>query len=141
MSNERRQHYRVSSASEHVRVSLRQSDGALYSVGLLDVSAGGVALACNAQEAPPVAMMEVVTLCFASDRLGRPLEIDAQIRHIQPSDDGASVMYGARFLGWADHRADLGPQLRALFNEREAVRVDPRDHEDIPVQVEINGKR
>ena len=140
MSDERRQHYRVSPATEReVRVSIKGTDGQVRSLGLIDISAGGVALACDAHDAPTVKLMDQVSVMFESNRLGQPLEIDSQIRHIQLSEDDKSVMYGVRFLGWKEQRQNLAPKLRALFNEREAVRVDPRDDEEIEVQLVLNG--
>lgn len=141
MSDERRQHYRVSPSTEReVRVAIRTSQGAEHFVGLIDISAGGVALACRAVDAPPVSLMDAVTIVFDSDRLGSPLEIESQVRHVQLSDDDVNIMYGVRFLGWTGQRDSLTPKLRSLFNEREAVRVDPREDEDIEVELSISGK-
>ena len=141
MSNERRQHYRVSPTTEReVRVAIRNSQGVEHSVGLIDISAGGVALACRAADAPQVSLMDTVTIVFSSDRLGSPLEIESQVRHVQLSDDDLNIMYGVRFLGWSGKRNSLTPKLRSLFNEREAVRVDPREDEEIEVELSLSGK-
>ncbi len=140
MSDERRQHYRVSpSAAREVRVSIRDNQGTSHVVGLIDISAGGVALACTVDEAPHVKLMEEISVIFDSDRLLEPLTIQSQVRHIKVSDDDINIMYGVRFVGWAEQRQRLAPKLRALFNEREAVRVDPREDETIDVELVING--
>ena len=55
------------------------------------------------------------------------------------SDDDVNIMYGVRFLDWHEERQRLAPKLRALFNERGAVRVDPREDHDIEVELVING--
>ena len=140
MSSERRQHYRVSpNAVREVRVSVRDSDGRDHIVGLVDISAGGVALACSVADAPPIKLMDEVVIVFESERLLRPLSIRSQIRHIKVSDDDANIVYGVRFLDWNEERQRLAPKLRALFNEREAVRVDPREDHEIEVELVING--
>lgn len=140
MSSERRQHYRVSpNAVREVRVSVRDADGRDHIVGLVDISAGGVALACSVGDAPPIKLMDEVVIVFESDRLFRPLSIRSQIRHIKVSDDDANIVYGVRFLDWNEERQRLAPKLRALFNEREAVRVDPREDHEIEVELVING--
>ena len=140
MSSERRQHYRVSpTAVREVRVSVRDAQGVHHIVGLIDISAGGVALACQVEDAPPIKLMDEVFIVFESERLLRPLSIRSQIRHVKVSDDDANIVYGVRFLDWNEERQRLAPKLRALFNEREAVRVDPREDQDIEVELVING--
>lgn len=118
---------------------MRDNRGTDHVVGLIDISAGGVALACQVDEAPHVKLMEEITVVFDSDRLLEPLTIQSQIRHIKVSDDDVNIMYGVRFVGWTEQRQRLAPKLRALFNEREAVRVDPREDETIEVELVING--
>ncbi len=136
MSNERRQHYRVSVATEReVGVNVRLSNGQTQLVGLIDVSAGGVAIGVSASDALAVQLSEKVSVVFNSKRLGQPLSIEGHMRHIKPSDDSKNIMYGIAFDPWSESRLDLTPKLRALFNEREAVRVEPVEDEDIPVQL------
>ena len=111
MSDERRQHYRVSSsAAREVRVSIRDNQGTRHVVGLIDLSAGGVALACKVDEAPHVKLMEEISVVFDSDRLLEPLAIQSQVRHIKVSDDDTNIMYGVRFVGWTEQRQRLAPQ-------------------------------
>ena len=110
MSNERRQHYRVSTSSDRdisVRVGLQ--DGTQHPVGLIDISAGGVALALGADEALPVQINEPVTIIFESDRLSHPLEIGSHLQHIKMSDDDASVIYGVAFDPWDESSLNLTP--------------------------------
>ena len=61
------------------------------------------------------------------------------MRHIKPSEDGNSIMYGIAFDPWSESRLDLTPKLRALFNEREAVRVEPVEDEHVEVQLIVEG--
>ena len=140
MSNERRQHYRVSIATEReVRVSVCLENGQTQSVGLIDVSAGGVAIGVTAEDALDTRASQKVSVHFDSERLGQPLRIAGHMRHIKYSDDGQSIMYGIAFDPWSDNRLDLTPKLRALFNEREAVRVEPIEDEDIEATLKTNG--
>jgi c-di-GMP-binding flagellar brake protein YcgR len=141
VSDERRQHYRVSTSTDReisVRVGLQ--DGSQHPVGLIDISAGGVALALGADEALPAKINETVTIIFESDRLGQPLEISSHLRHIKMSDDDANIIYGVSFDPWDENRLNLTPKLRSLFNEREAVRVEPSDDGEIDVQLVFNGR-
>jgi len=141
MSRERRQHYRVSPNTDRdVSVVVRTESGSSHHVALIDISAGGVALACDAVNALPSKVLDFITVSFESNRLGRPLDIYAQLCHIEASENGESIMYGIRFQNWAEHRENLAPKLRALFNEREAVRVDPREDQDVEVELVFNGK-
>ena len=122
-----------------VLVSVCDAEGRQHIVGLVDISAGGVALACRVEDAPPIKLMDEVVIVFESERLLRPLRIRSQVRHVKVSDDDANIVYGVRFLDWDEERQRLAPKLRALFNEREAVRVDPREDHDIEVELVING--
>lgn len=138
MSDERRQHYRVSLATEReVRVSVCLERGQPQQVGLIDVSAGGVAIGVTAADALDVRASQKVFVHFDSERLGQPLRIAGHMRHTKYSDDGQSIMYGIAFDPWSESRLDLTPKLRALFNEREAVRVEPVEEESIDVLLEV----
>ena len=98
-------------------------DGTDHTVGLIDISAGGVAVAVSADSPLSVANVDKVTVKFESDRLGTPLQISSHIRRIKFSSDKKSIMYGVLFDTWTDKRLNLTPKLRSLFNEREAVRA------------------
>ena len=140
MSSERRQHYRVSIATERaVHVAVRDGSGEAQRVGLIDVSAGGVAIGVSAENALTTKSGQKIFVDFHSDRLGEPLSIAGHLRHIKRSDDGQSIMYGIAFDPWSESRLDLTPKLRALFNEREAVRVEPNDEEAVDLTLVFNG--
>ena len=115
-------------------------DGTDNTVGLIDISAGGVAVAVSADSPLSVANGDKVTVKFESDRLGTPLQISSHIRRIKFSSDKKSIMYGVLFDTWTDKRLNLTPKLRSLFNEREAVRVEPREDEEIDVHLVVNGE-
>ena len=115
-------------------------DGTDHTVGLIDISAGGVAVAVSADSPLSVANGDKVTVKFESDRLGTPLQISSHIRRIKFSSDKKSIMYGVLFDTWTDKRLNLTPKLRSLFNEREAVRVEPREDEEIDVHLVVNGE-
>jgi len=141
VTQEKRQHYRVSPSTEReVVVHVRLANGQESRAGLLDVSAGGVALAYPKEHPLDVAIAESVSVLFQSDRLGAPLVIAGYVRRIKLSEDGTTILYGVAFDAWSANRSDLTPKLRALFNEREAVRVEPREDEDVDVEVVFSGK-
>ncbi len=141
MGNERRQHYRVSSTTDRdVSVRIRLPNGSEQTVGLIDVSAGGVALALGVTEALNVRLNTPVTIIFDSNRLTHDLEITSHLRHIKNSDDNKNVIYGVSFDTWDKHRLSLTPKLKSLFNEREAVRVGPRDNEELEVHLVFEGQ-
>lgn len=141
MSNERRQHYRVSPSTERdVEVYIRLASGRESRTALIDISAGGVAVAYPRGDAPSVAVAEHVSVVFRSERLGEPLVVSGYIRRIKLSRDQANILYGVGFDDWDSHRNNLTPKLRALFNEREAVRVEPREDEEVDIEVVLSGK-
>jgi len=81
-----------------------------------------------------------VSVVFQSERLGEPLVVSGYIRRIKLSRDHANIMYGVAFEDWNPNRNDLTPKLRALFNEREAVRVEPREDEEVDIEIVLSGK-
>ena len=140
VSIDRRQQYRVlPGSSREVQVSLRLETGHESPAVLIDISAGGVAVAFLRTDAPPVQVAEQVHVVFSSERLREPLVVSGYIRRIRLSEDKSSIMYGVVFDDWTANRKDLTPKLRALFNEREAIRVEPRE-EDIDIEVVLTGK-
>ena len=50
-----------------------------------------------------------------------------------------SVIYGVEFNNWISDRHRLAPQLRSLFNEREAVRVEPPEDDEMDVKLDLDG--
>ena len=140
MSSERRQHYRVSIATEReVHVAVRDGSGPAQQDGQIDVSAGGVAIGVSVDNALQTRSGQQIFVDFHSERLGEPLSIAGHLRHIKRSDDGRNIMYGIAFDPWSESRIDLTPKLRSLFNEREAVRVEPNDDESVEIQMVFNG--
>lgn len=140
MTQDRRLHYRVSpNAEREVVITVITDDGLAHRVAVIDISAGGVALAVDAKMSLPVAESELITIRFESKKIGSILDIPSQIRHIKTLDDQKVVVYGVGFVNWSTHRNDLTPKLRALFNEREAVRVDPQDNQEIEVELVLSG--
>ena len=134
MSDNRRHQYRVTPEIERdVSVAVRLQSQALQDIAMLDISAGGIAFAVDTDQKLDVQLSEQILLSFESKRLGKPLEIPGTVRHIHTTKN--QVFYGVAFEGWDNTRLNLTPQLRALFNEREAVRVEPREEQDVDVQV------
>jgi c-di-GMP-binding flagellar brake protein YcgR len=134
VSDNRRHQYRVTPEIERdVSVAVRIQSNDLQDIALLDVSAGGVAFAVETANKLDVELSDTILMSFESKRLGRPLEIPGTVQHIHATMN--QVFYGVSFEGWGDTRLNLTPKLRALFNEREAVRVEPREEEDVDIQI------
>ena len=137
VSQDRRLNYRVTATIERdVFVDVVLNNGDVVDLALIDISAGGVGMAGPVEGAPQLRVGGNLVVRFSSKRLLKPLEIPSQIRHIKLTEQG--VHYGISFDDWGGTRSHLAPKLRSLFNEREAVRVEPRPDEDVPVTV-ING--
>jgi c-di-GMP-binding flagellar brake protein YcgR len=100
---------------------------------LIDISAGGVGMAGPLDDPPDLCEGDSIVLRFSSKRLLKPIEIPSQVRHIKPTEQG--IHYGIAFDDWGGTRSHLAPKLRSLFNEREAVRVEPRPEEDVLVNI------
>lgn len=108
-------------------------DGTVADLALIDISAGGVGMAGPLDDPPDLCEGDSIVLRFSSKRLLKPIEIPSQVRHIKPTEQG--IHYGIAFDDWGGTRSHLAPKLRSLFNEREAVRVEPRPEEDVLVNI------
>ena len=138
MSQDRRIHYRVTPTIEReVHVFAITPSGNRHQVGLIDISAGGIAFGLNHSEPLTAKVGDVLTLRFETGRLQKSLEIQAKLRHQKNAED--NIIYGVAFESWENPRHGLAPQLRSLFNEREAVRVEPEDDE-LGVNISIAGE-
>lgn len=134
MSQDRRLNYRVTPTIERdVEVDVVLADGSLADLVLIDISAGGVGMAGPADQAQDMRVGDNIVVRFTSNRLLNPLEIASQVRHIKLIDEG--IHYGIGFDDWGGIRSHMAPKLRSLFNEREAVRVEPRPDEQVIVNI------
>jgi len=134
VSQDRRLTYRVTPNLERdVDVQVVLSSGDVIDLPLIDISAGGVGMACSVDDAPNLRVGDNVAIRFSSKRLLKPLEIASQIRHVKLTDEG--IHYGIGFDDWGEARSLMAPKLRSLFNEREAVRVEPRPEEEVLVNI------
>ena len=137
VSQDRRIHYRVTPTIEReVRVFAVTNAGITHQVGLIDISAGGISFGVSQSEKLRAEVGDILTLRFETGRLLTPLEIKAKLCHEKTAD--TNIVYGAAFEGWENERHGLAPQLRSMFNEREAVRVDPGDDE-VSLDLQSNG--
>jgi len=116
-----------------VAVDVVLADGSLADMSLIDISAGGVGMASPSDSDRCPKAGENITLRFRSKRLLNPLEIPSQVRHVKNTEQG--IHYGIAFDDWAGIRSHLAPKLRSLFNEREAVRVEPRPDEEVAINI------
>lgn len=140
VSQDRRLNYRVTSKIEReVFVDFVLADGGLVRVMLVDLSAGGLGAGLEYTDPSPVQAGDRLIVRFSSERLFNPLEIKSEIRHVKV--EGELLLYGVAFEDWVGVRSQLAPRLRTLFNEREAVRVEPRTDQDVAVSVQRSGRR
>ena len=138
VSQDRRVHYRVTPNIERdVHVFAVTPTGSTHQVGLVDISAGGVAFGLNENERLQADIGDILVVRFENGRLQEPLEIQAALRHEKEED--TNVVYGVEFQSWDDERTRLAPKLRSLFNEREAVRVEPHDADELDVEIHLHG--
>jgi c-di-GMP-binding flagellar brake protein YcgR len=139
VSQDRRQHYRVTPNIEReVHVFAIATDGTTQQVGLLDISAGGVSFGVETAQKLVSEVGEKLTLRFETGRLTQPLDIPALLCHIKLIED--NLVYGVSFEQWDGERQSLAPQLRSLFNEREAVRVEPQEDEEVDIKITLYGR-
>jgi c-di-GMP-binding flagellar brake protein YcgR len=139
VSQDRRQHYRVTPNIEReVHVFAIATDGTSQQVGLLDISAGGVSFGVEADQRLVSEVGDNLTLRFETGRSAEPLEIAALLCHIKLIE--GHLIYGISFAQWDGDRQSLAPQLRSLFNEREAVRVEPREDDEVEIQITLHGR-
>ena len=139
MSQNRRVHYRVTPDIERdVRVFAVTPGSQSHQVGLIDISAGGISFAVSSGHGLQAQVGSKLLLRFEASRLNNMLEIPSTLRRIEEAD--GNFIYGVEFNNWVDDRFRLAPQLRSLFNEREAVRVEPPEGDELDVRLAINGE-
>jgi c-di-GMP-binding flagellar brake protein YcgR len=139
VSEDRRLQYRVTATLDReVETTVLLADQKRFKVYLVDVSAGGVGFGVAEETPLPVEVGGEVQVCFNAKRLSESLEITGVLRHIKMVDN--VIHYGVAFETWGDTRVNLTPKLRSFFNEREAVRVDPREGEEVSVRLVLDGK-
>ncbi len=124
MSNRRRQ-YRVSASfDELVQIELIGPKVVARNVVLQDVSAGGAGVMLPASASGMLRMNDRIELRLSSAKLSvGPIQMFAFICHLDERE--ARPRVGLAFESWRTHRTLLDSDLRSLFNEREAFRVDP----------------
>jgi len=136
VTQDRRLQYRVTPNLEReVLVSVELADGKVFPVHLVDVSAGGAGFGVVGTDALPVEAGQILNIRFDSVRLSELLVVPAELRHVKVEE--TDVQYGVSFHDWTGIRMNLAPKLRSLFNEREAVRVEPREDEEVPIRVSL----
>ncbi len=138
MLNRRRQ-YRVSPEfSDIVRIELLGPKVHARSVTLLDLSAGGAGVELPTGAKDLLQVGDLVQLRVSSDRLPAPLDMHGRLSFVSPD---ARPKIGIAFLEWRQHRVILDSELRSLFNEREAFRVEPDTKRPIDVVIEQGAVR
>lgn len=135
MDNRRRQ-YRVTAEFDRlVEVELLGPKVHATNVRLLDLSAGGAGIVLPSRASGVLRMRDRIELRLISAALSAPVRMFARISHLDEREREPKV--GLEFESWREHRALLDSELKTLFNEREAFRVDPSQRE--PVELRIVG--
>lgn len=134
---DRRKQYRVTAEfDELVQIEFRGPKLVCDDVRLLDLSAGGAGVELPDEANGLLRMRDRISLSMRSPKLSEPLEMSARICHLD--ERRARPKVGLSFESWRDHRALLDSELRSLFNEREAFRVEPSVAD--PIEVEVHAK-
>ncbi len=134
---DRRKQYRVTAEfDELVHIEFRGPKVVCDNVRLLDLSAGGAGVELPRSATGMLRLRDRVEMSLRSPKLRSPLEMVARICHVDERQPKPKL--GLSFESWRDHRALLDSELRTLFNEREAFRVEPSIAD--PIDVEIQAK-
>lgn len=137
MDNRRRQ-YRVTAEFDRlVQVELLGPKVHATQVRLLDLSAGGAGLVLPARASGVLRMRDRIELRLVSEALAEPVRMFARICHLDEREREPKV--GLAFESWREHRALLDSELKSLFNEREAFRVDPSQKEPVGLRILAPG--
>ena len=124
MSNRRTQ-YRVTARFDKlVQIELVGPKVHASNVILQDLSAGGAGIILPRSTSGMFRLRDRIELRLSSPKLkDGPVTMFARICHLDESQPKPRV--GLAFESWREHRALLDSDLRELFNEREAFRVEP----------------
>jgi c-di-GMP-binding flagellar brake protein YcgR len=138
--NNRRKQYRVTARfDELVQIELVGPKVNAKNVILQDLSAGGAGIVLPASTTGMLRMRDRIELRLSSSKLtDGPVTMFARICHLDERLREPRV--GLAFESWRDHRALLDSDLRELFNEREAFRVEPGRHPIITEVATLNRR-
>jgi c-di-GMP-binding flagellar brake protein YcgR len=123
--NNRRKQYRVTARfDELVQLELLGPKVHAKNVLLQDLSAGGAGVVLPQTASGMLRLRDRIELRLMSPKLAEgPVQMHARICHLDERLPRPRV--GLAFESWREHRALLDSDLRELFNEREAFRVEP----------------
>ncbi len=130
----RRQSYRTETGGD-IQVWIRSQGAPDLAVDVLDLSAGGAGLLRGRPDGRRLTRGEPIQLVLTCRHLRDPLIIAGQVVHVRADDDPMMQRLGIAFDEWDERRETLVPRIRAVFNKRRAVRVEPRPGERIGVQL------
>ncbi|HCH63596.1 MAG: hypothetical protein CL927_02170 [Deltaproteobacteria bacterium] len=121
----RRTHYRVTAKFDKlVQIEMVGPKVHATNITLQDLSAGGAGLVLPKSASGMLRTRDRIELRLTSPKLTEgPVTLSARICHLDERLPQPRV--GIAFESWREHRALLDSELRELFNEREAFRVEP----------------
>ena len=138
MLNRRRQYRVLPEFANIVQSELLGPKVHARSVTLLDLSAGGAGVELPSGAKDLLQIGDTVLLRVSSERLPAALIMNGRLSFVS-TDTRPKV--GIAFLEWRQHRVLLDSDLRSLFNEREAFRVEPDTKRSIEVVLVQGGVR
>jgi c-di-GMP-binding flagellar brake protein YcgR len=132
--NKRRQYRATADFEKLVQLQLLGPKVHAHNVRLLDLSSGGAGVELPASASGMLLMRDLVELRVLSPRLPETIDMRGKVAWLDEA--AARPKVGIVFVNWREHRMLLDSQLKGLFNEREAFRVEP-DHRH-PITAEIH---
>lgn len=124
MSNRRRQYRVTERFDELVQIELLGPKVHARNVVLQDLSAGGAGIVLPKTASGMLRLRDRIELHLISPKLSNgPVRMHAKVCHLD--ERGLEPKVGISFESWREHRVLLDSELRSLFNEREAFRVEP----------------
>jgi len=139
-THDRRKQYRVTTEfDELVKIELLGPKVHARNVRLLDLSAGGAGIELPEHTGGLLRIRDRIELSMLSPKLPTDIKMDARVCYLD--ERGARPKVGLAFESWREHRILLDSELRTLFNEREAYRVEPAVQDPLVVELHARGGR
>lgn len=134
----RRRQYRVTADFDKlVKLELIGPKVHAHNVRLLDLSSGGCGIELPSTANGMLLRDDLVDLKVISTTLSEQVEMRGLVAWLD--ERAARPKIGMTFVNWREHRALLDSNLKSLFNEREAFRVQPDGRHPVSVEVQLEG--
>jgi c-di-GMP-binding flagellar brake protein YcgR len=135
----RRRQYRVTADFDKlVKLELIGPKVHARDVRLLDLSSGGCGVELPETANGMLLNNDLVDLKVISHSLAETVDMRGRVAWLD--ERAARPQIGMTFVNWREHRALLDSNLKSLFNEREAFRVQPDARHPVSVEVQLEGE-